>query len=356
MNEEKNLSALHVAVMYVGAIMGAGFASGRETWQFFGVFGEKGRTGAVIFAALFMIIGLATSYIARKTQTNDMGSIIVPGKNKKAEAFVGYFMAVALASVMVVMTAAGGSLLNQQFGLHPAIGGALIAVLVIATVLGEFQRMSKVFRYVMPVLCIAMIITCITVIIKNPVAVEGGDEINPSPVAPNWLLACLLYTSYNVMAMIAIVGTSSIKTKDAKTAMAGTAAGGVFLGLLAMMILVTVQRDMPFSQAMDLPVLGYADRISKTLGLMYTIILFCAVYSAATSNFYGFTTKLKEGPSKKKIIIATGILAFALGLVGFKKIVEYLSPIMGYAGMAIIIMLLWNFVLVWKKEHKKNET
>ncbi len=34
------LNFFHVALMYVGTIMGAGFASGREIWQFFGVFGK----------------------------------------------------------------------------------------------------------------------------------------------------------------------------------------------------------------------------------------------------------------------------------------------------------------------------
>ena len=39
------LGFLSIAFMYVGAIMGAGFASGREIWQFFGVFGKSGYLG-----------------------------------------------------------------------------------------------------------------------------------------------------------------------------------------------------------------------------------------------------------------------------------------------------------------------
>ena len=52
MKENKKLNALNVAGLYVGAIIGAGFASGREIWQFFGLFGEKGIYGVVIFAIL----------------------------------------------------------------------------------------------------------------------------------------------------------------------------------------------------------------------------------------------------------------------------------------------------------------
>ena len=43
-----NLNIINVALMFVGAIMGAGFASGREIWQFFGVFGAKGKIGVLL--------------------------------------------------------------------------------------------------------------------------------------------------------------------------------------------------------------------------------------------------------------------------------------------------------------------
>ena len=38
---KKRLSWINVASIYIGVIMGAGFASGRECWQFFGVLEEK---------------------------------------------------------------------------------------------------------------------------------------------------------------------------------------------------------------------------------------------------------------------------------------------------------------------------
>ena len=76
-----NLNVLNVALMFVGAIMGAGFASGRELWQFFGVFGIRGKIGVLLVGILFILLGTATAYIARKLGTNEMGRIIAPGNN-----------------------------------------------------------------------------------------------------------------------------------------------------------------------------------------------------------------------------------------------------------------------------------
>lgn len=145
-----NLNVLNVALMFVGAIMGAGFASGREIWQFFGVFGEKGQIGVLLVGVLFIMLGTMTAYIARKLNTNDMGRIIVPGNNQKISNLISWFMAFILFTVLINMTAACGAMLNQLFGINRLIGGVLIAVLVIITVLGEFQRISKVFRFIMP--------------------------------------------------------------------------------------------------------------------------------------------------------------------------------------------------------------
>ena len=143
-----NLNVLNVALMFVGAIMGAGFASGREIWQFFGVFGIRGKIGVLLVGVLFVLLGTATAYIARKLDTNEMGRIIAPGNNEKIINAVSWFMAAILFTVLINMTAACGAMLNQLFGINPMVGGVLIAVLVVATVLGEFERISKVFKYI----------------------------------------------------------------------------------------------------------------------------------------------------------------------------------------------------------------
>jgi uncharacterized membrane protein YkvI len=149
--------------------------------------------------------------------------------------------------------------------------------------------------------------------------------------------------------MIPIVATASVSARSEKTAMAGTCIGGMFLGLLAFLLLSALQREMTYSQAMDMPMLGYAGRLSPAVGFLYGLVLFFAIYSSATSNFYGFTTKIKEGPKKKWYVIFSAVIAFLLGLVGFKNIVSFMFPIEGFLGFLIIAMIVVNFFQVWRK-------
>lgn len=354
MQQKTNLNLLNVALMFVGAIMGAGFASGREIWQFFGVFGKQGRIGILLIAVLFVVLGMMTAYLARILGTNDMGRIIAPGGNPKIENLVSWFMAIMLFTVLINMTAAGGALLHQNFGISRLVGGVLIGVLVIVTVLGEFERISKVFRYIMPVLFAAVILISVLAVTANLGASSQREPVKPSPIAGNWVLAACLYISYNILAMIPIVATSSVNAKSEKSAMLGSGLGGIFLGVLAFTIVLALQKDMQFAQAMDMPMLAYAGRISKGAGIIYSVLLFAAIYASATSNFYGFTTKLRTDEKKSRKVILSACLAFLLGLVGFKNVVAYMFPIEGYLGFAIIAMLLLNFAQVRRRERRRK--
>jgi len=334
--------------------MGAGFASGREIWQFFGVFGIWGMVGVIFSGILFILLGMMTGYIARILGTNDMGKVTVPGGNPKIISLVGHFMAWLLYTAIISMTAAGGSLLHQLFGLPRGVGGILITILVILTVLGEFERVSKVFRYIMPVLFVTVVSVSLLVLTVPMAPSSLYAELEPSPMAPNWFLASLEYISFNMIGMIAVVANSAVNARSRADAIGGAGLGGLFLGILAFGLLAAVQTDMHYTQALDMPMLGYAGRISAALTVIYGLILFFAIYSAATSNFYAFTTKIPEGPQKKKLVILAALGGFLLGLIGFKNVVAFIFPSLGFLGFVIIGMLAVNFFQVWKGEKNRN--
>lgn len=352
--EKKKLSYFNVAAMYIGAIMGAGFASGREGWQFFGVFGWKGYLGLAISGFLFISMGMMVSYIASELDTMDMGKIIVFSGNERLAEWVGRFLAAILYTIIISMSAAGGSFLNQQFGFHQSVGGIIIVVLVLITVLGNFERISKVFKWIIPMLFILDIGLCILVICSD---IGQSGETSGFPVsnlAPKWGLAAVLFTAYNMLGMIPIVAEASLKAKDKKHGIVGAGMGGMMLTMLTVFLVTTLRKDMAFTQRMDLPMLAYSERISTLANLIFGLILFAAIYSAATSLYYGFSTKIKDTPRKKYILIVGAVIGFFFGLSGFKSIVSYLYPLEGYIGILIMIMITINFFKLYRKKHKKN--
>jgi uncharacterized membrane protein YkvI/glyoxylase-like metal-dependent hydrolase (beta-lactamase superfamily II) len=346
-----------VAMVYTGAILGAGFASGREIWQFFGVFGNFGIIGVVMVGGLFVLLGIATAVIAIKLGSNDMGRVIVPGHKKILVQFVGYFMAFMLFTVLITMSAAGGAMFNQQLGLPRALGGGIIIVMVILTVIGGFDRVSRAFRYMMPFLIGIILLLCVSVLFTGTSTATEDQIFEPSPLAPTWWLAAVLYISYNILAVIPIVATAAVNAKSTRHAIWGAALGGVFLTLLSLFILLVLRTDPTLSNTMEMPMLAFSANFSRPVNVIYTVVLLFAIYASATGNYYGFTTKLKHTPGKNLKIIFIALLGFAFGLMGFKNVVAYMFPVEGFAGIVIILMLLLNFArLSRQKETKKHRS
>ena len=62
-----------IALTYVGAIVGAGFASGQELTRFFVVFGGSGLLGIIIAGSIFAILGAVVIDLANRMESNDYG-------------------------------------------------------------------------------------------------------------------------------------------------------------------------------------------------------------------------------------------------------------------------------------------
>ena len=340
----KKLNWIEIISLYIGVIMGAGFASGRECWQFFGVFGNKGYYGAAAATVCFVLLACMLTYIARSKNTADLGRLISPFDNKYIDGIIGWILAVIYYSMIIAMTAAGGSLLNQQFGISKVTGGIIIAVLCIVTVLGDFERVSKIFRLIVPVLFVVGIVTILLTIHADFGQSGPVDGYKPGRMSPNWLVSALVFMAYNTLGMITMAGSCAVNARDKKNAYTGAVCGTLCLGGLTILLLRALLTDMAFSSALDLPMLGFSARLSPVLNVLYAVILYGAVYSTGASTYYGFSTKLPSGNIKKFIIVGGAAAGFLLGLTGFKRLVEFLYPAQGYIGIVFIVPIIINFI------------
>lgn len=339
----KKLSLFEITSLYIGVIMGAGFASGRECWQFFGVFGNRGYLGAVFSTVCFVILACMLTYIARSKGTADLGRLISPFDNRYIDSIIGWILGIIYYSMIIAMTAAGGSLLNQQFGISKVFGGLVIAVLCIITVLGDFERVSKVFRLLVPVLFVIGVLTIILTIRADFGQSGAVSGYTPGRMSPNWPVSALVFMAYNTLGMITMAGSCAVNARDSRHAYAGAVLGTLCLGGLTLLLLRALLTDMAFSASLDLPMLGFSARISPVLNIIYAVVLYGAVYSTGATTYYGFSTRLKNGKYKKYIIAGGAAAGFLLGLTGFKQLVEFLYPAQGYIGILFIILIIINF-------------
>jgi len=67
----KQISVLKIAAMYMGAVIGAGFASGQEIMQFIIVHGRDGIKEVLLVTFLFCYLGAIILYLSKKLKTDN---------------------------------------------------------------------------------------------------------------------------------------------------------------------------------------------------------------------------------------------------------------------------------------------
>ena len=353
---ENRLNVVKIASMYIAVIMGAGFCSGRESWQFFGVFGRKGYLGAALAGLGFVVFALMFTYIAIRKKTDDLGMLISPWNNKYIVSVIGWTMAIIYYTIIIAMSAAGGSLIRQQFGIDKRLGGVFIVILVLFTVMGNYERMAGIFGKVTPVLLAVSFLTVFLVIASGNISQSGPvTGFKPGAMSPNWFISSIVFMAYNTLGMVTSSGSCALRAKSRRSAYAGAFAGAFILAVLMLLQLVALNKDMAFTDRLDLPLLAYAGLMYRPLGILYAVILYGSIYATASSTFYGFASWLPDGSYKPAFQIISALVGYLIGLNGFQFVVEYLYPPQGYIGILFLTLVVINFIkLFCEKQVKKT--
>lgn len=354
MKEENQhgLRAVQIALLYIGCLMGAGFASGKEMWQFFGVFGGKGFWGILLAAAIFVGFGYLSISNARMLGTSDLSKMVSPVEHRGIENFVGTVMCVFLLMAYFSMLAAGGALLETQFGLPHAIGSLVYMLLAVFTAIRGFQSVSSRISKVTPVLVGGTLLIGLYMILRDHslIAQNAGQVYveDASPLASNWTLAAIAFVAYNLTAAIPMLGNCSINARDSKTARNGAILGGFALGVCCLILYLTTLTAPEEAAAADLPMITFCNAISPVLRTVYALFLLIAIFATCTSCFYGFTTKMPDRSCRLPVIWAVALAGYGLSLFGFSNLVAVVYPIGGYFSLVFLLSMIVNFVLLKK--------
>lgn len=326
--------------------MGAGFASGKEIWQFFGVFGIKGVLGIILTMIILICLGIIIVSIAYILNTTNICKIILPFDNSIAEKVIGFVVASFLFLVYFSMLAAGGALIRQQFGIHNSIGGLILMLLIALTTIKGFNRVSNSLGKLTPILFIVTIGLALFLIAKGYKNIFAEQVISASPLASNWFIASIVFVSYNLMSAIPILANCAYHSESIGTARKGVILGGTFLGICAILLYLATMTDPLLSESSPLPMLSLSQRISETVQSLYSLVLLIAIFGTATSCFFGFCTKIPEGNNKICLIWISAIIGFGFSLMGFSNIVGFLYPIEGYVCLFLITIMIWNYIQI----------
>ena len=347
--------ALGIAGAYIAWIMGSGFASGQEIFQFFTSYGYKSFIILIINLIGFLMVGTVVLETGQAHRGDKSFNHFEYFAGKKLGTFYSWFMPVNMFGILIVMISGAGTALHEYFGLNHAVGALLMAVLVFLSYTIGFQRLVRIVSLTGPLIIGFTLIVGLITVIRNSGDISGIGEYaealkNSQPV-PFWWLSALLYVSYNLWAgskYYSALGAEAPTVKEARTgAIIGTVA--IMLGILLMN--VAMMTDIGNVLVFGVPTLYLAKQISYILGALFSIILLMGIFSAASAMIWMICDKFTVQGTKKGNITAAVIclVTFLLGLLPFASLIGVLYTFSGYVGMILIGCIIYRRIRGKKK-------
>lgn len=339
MNTSSTKQIFQVASVYIGTVIGAGFASGQEMIQFFTSYGMKGIGGLIIAGILHAIMGAVILEIVYEKKYTNYHSLINEIMGKKLANVLSVAVNLFLFVCFSAMLAGAGAIMNQAFGLPVQCGQIImlgLCVLTFGTGAKGFVRANSIL---VPILCIGGVLLGAYVIIFRDVSVFSA--VVPK-VKGDWILSAILYVCYNTISVVVVLSTLYHTLGKRKVARWGGILGGAGLGILGISIGIATLIYYSKINMLEIPMLGILVDYPAVLKYLYMIVLLVAMYTTAIANGYGVIENVVSCINVKRsyVIITMSILGFWGAQVGFSNIVANVFPVFGYIGLFEIIMIM----------------
>lgn len=328
---------IKIAAIYIGTVIGAGFASGREIVEFFGVYGSRGLWGMYISGVLFSLLGsmiLVKMYDYKIKSLDQLLEMFFP---KYIKIIIDILIIISLYTGFSIMVSGSGALFKENLNLPYNIGIFIMIAFSFLVFLFNLEGFSMVNTILVPLLIIGIIF------ISLYLSKDGGYEISVLDgeiltSKGNFITSSFLYFGSNSLIILVVFSSILPLISSKNTAIVGGMAGGAILFLLAISIMRPILIYYEQVSHLDIPMLYISSLVSKSYKIIYSIILWIAMFTTAIANGFGFINKFSL--KSKFLILLFCLSSMPLASLGFSNLVGVIYPIFGALGFIIIAILL----------------
>lgn len=332
-----------VAVLYVGAVIGAGFASGQEILQFFGSFGVQGLWGVLVATALFVYLGVAVQTVAVQIGSTGYREVLNHLLGKRLAWMIDKLSMGMLVVGLGIMLAGSGAVFQEKLGLPSTMGVLVLAVLIVVVIRGGLTGVLAVNAVLVPVKLLLVVGVAVLALIATPEpapAVYAGMP-SASILGDNWAWAAVLYVSYNMMVPLAVLSTLG-RHLTAAEAVRGAVLGGLLLGLAAGLVTAAIIAHHAQAQTYQVPLLYLAAAVHPGIGALFAVIIWLAVFTTGIAHAHGFASRLARPGSRRYRLAGLGavLVMIPVAFFDFAVLVRFFYPLFGCLGLILVVALL----------------
>ncbi|WP_243292732.1 hypothetical protein [Bacillus sp. FJAT-47783] len=318
--------------LILGTVIGAGYASGRELWQFFGF--ESGL--AIILFTIFFII---SCYVIMKISYEEQSEHFFPVLERLIGAKLSHvydvLIVLYLFTTTVVMIAGGGATL-QALTVPYWLGIGFFCFLLVLLFLWDVKGLLSLNSVLIPILLIGLLYVLFHFHTEhaNVWTFNWQEQYN-------WP-AAFTFTSLNILSIVAVLSAIGKEIKGLPEAKVASIGSGVILGGISYLYNETLTQIADKVSHIEIPLFAILDDSPYVMFLIMSFMLWMAIYTTAAAGIFGLATRFK-----KILNIPLWVLAFLFIVLmvpftkyGFATLVSILYPIYALINLYLVVAIL----------------
>lgn len=356
-------NAIKISGAMVAYLIGAGFASGQESLQFFAAFGTLGAGGAGLLTLLLYMWFSSTLMIdGKKLSLEQPNDIFEYYCGKYLSVFFEWFTPIFLYCIFVIMCAGAGAICHEYYGLNTFLGRLGMALLCLITVLLGLRKLIDIVGVIGPLIILfGITVGVVSIFTAAPNAFETADELLKTiPIhksAPHWAISGVIFPAFGCVLSMPFFCTLGKIANSRREARIGGFLGAFMFAGACMAVAYGLLAHLPEAWNKGVPTLFLAHQMWPAMGVSFSIILLGAIFSTAAPMFWISCNRFAadERSTRFKIVVVIGtVLALALSQFDFPKLVNWVFPVSGYLGIVLFICVFIRTLKDRKEEKAKQ--
>lgn len=325
-----------IVLVIIGALIGAGFASGQEIYAFFYSYGDVGLIGIIVTCFFIsLIIYMSLKLICQNKIDNYDEFFYLFIKSEIVAKVISTILNILLLVTFYIMIAGFGAYFEQEIGISKFIGSALLTVMTAIVFFTSVKGVLKVSQYIVPIL-----IVCVSIIgTINLFTTNTNIEL---PVTKKgWFLSSILYCSYNMILLIPVLISLRNQIKKQSNIKYISLFSGIIMIIMSIMVFMLLTKSDVDISKLEMPIVYVIRSFFSQFKTIYAFIILSSIFTTAISIGVGFLQNIcKNKKSYPQFVLFMCITGLIISNFGFSKLVNFLYPVFGYIGILQMILIL----------------
>ncbi len=358
-NTKMNLkTVLTIGGAFAAYCIGAGFASGQETLQYYGAWG--GAYPFILPALTFVLLALfcfgtyKTGFINRFSDPNAAYTYYC---GKVLGRILDIFCTLSIALSTLIMFAGSGATVNQYLGLPVWVGTLVMGIVSVVVVCLGLEKVTNVLGFVGTLIIIILLFTGIYCFCTADTTIMAAQQNVQQYVDEGILLqARFLNIDSPVLSVVSLVGayvtlglafnvSLGYRCKNKKEVLGSSLVSAAFFCVGLCMVLFTIILNMDYIAGIgaQVPMLAAIQNMLPMLALPFSVIILLGVFTTITGYLWAVGRRFAEDRTKKQAIIVVIVAALGVSVasvIPLSKLVNMIYPLIGAAGIVIFVGIL----------------